>query len=241
MNMIVDAPGTRPNTVHNSTDYTVPSGKALVLRVCQQGRWSDGQEGRPKFTWPGVGELVEAPDWQPTSKCGYGLHGWLWGVGDVDASGAAWGFTEEGVTWLVVEVELADVIAVDGRIDSKVKFPRGRVVFEGPGKDAALFIQTRAPAGSKIILGTATAGYAGTATAGTRGTATAGDAGTATAGTRGTATAGEDGVLIILRWDPIRNKYRKVIGEVGENGIEANVPYILDEHGKLIKKPTETK
>jgi hypothetical protein len=92
--------------------------------------------------------------------------------------------------------------------------------------------------------GTATAGYSGTATAGDSGTATAGDSGTATAGDRGTATAGysgtatagEDGVIVILRWDGVAGRYRRVIGEVGQNGIKANVPYVLDESGKLIEK-----
>jgi hypothetical protein len=81
--------------------------------------------------------------------------------------------------------------------------------------------------------GTATAGYAGTATAGNRGTATAGYAGTATAGNRGTATAGDDGIIQVRWFDG--NRYRLATGYVGEDGIEANVTYVVVD-GKLTKK-----
>jgi hypothetical protein len=87
--------------------------------------------------------------------------------------------------------------------------------------------------------GTATAGYRGTATAGNSGTATAGNRGTATAGYRGTATAGEEGIIRILEWDEKQSRYRVITGIIGENGIEANVPYICKD-GKLVKKSFET-
>jgi hypothetical protein len=81
--------------------------------------------------------------------------------------------------------------------------------------------------------GTATAGDAGTATAGDAGTATAGNRGTATAGDAGTATAGDDGIIQVRWFDG--NRYRLATGYVGEDGIEANVPYIVVD-GKLTKK-----
>ncbi|HEY3500671.1 MAG TPA: hypothetical protein VGK73_38525, partial [Polyangiaceae bacterium] len=77
-------------------------------------------------------------------------------------------------------------------------------------------------------------GTRGTATAGDSGTATAGDSGTATAGYGGTATAGEDGIIEIAWWDGKR--FRRTTGYVGEGGIEANVPYVLDAQGKLVRK-----
>ena len=83
--------------------------------------------------------------------------------------------------------------------------------------------------------GTATAGDYGTATAGDYGTATAGYAGTATAGNRGTATAGDEGIIRILEWCEKQLRYRVITGIIGENGIEANVPYIV-KNGKLTKK-----
>jgi hypothetical protein len=84
-------------------------------------------------------------------------------------------------------------------------------------------------------LGTATAGDSGTATAGYSGTATAGDSGTATAGALGTATAGDSGEIRIRYWDEKSGRYRTVIGYTGEDGIEANVAYRLNDKHQLVK------
>ena len=84
--------------------------------------------------------------------------------------------------------------------------------------------------------GTATAGYAGTATAGDAGTATAGDYGTATAGDAGTATAGARGSIVIRSWDEKNQRRRFHIGYIGEDGLEPNVPYRLDEGGKFVRR-----
>ena len=53
----------------------------LILRVCRK----DGSSSRG-FKWPTEG-VVEAPDWDPRAECGRGLHGWLWGDGDVSVAG----------------------------------------------------------------------------------------------------------------------------------------------------------
>jgi hypothetical protein len=84
--------------------------------------------------------------------------------------------------------------------------------------------------------GTATAGDGGTATAGYGGTATAGHKGTATAGYGGTATAGVGGTISIRYWDSRKEKYRLAVAEVGEDGIEANTAYILDDDHIFVKK-----
>jgi hypothetical protein len=81
--------------------------------------------------------------------------------------------------------------------------------------------------------GTATAGDYGTATAGHKGIATAGDFGIATAGHKGIATAGDRGIIQIRYYDG--NKYRVKVGYIGENGLEAGVPYILKE-GEFVRK-----
>jgi len=86
--------------------------------------------------------------------------------------------------------------------------------------------------------GTAIAGYRGTAIAGDRGTATAGDCGTATAGDCGTATAGVGGAMSILFYDG--KKFRLAVAVVGENGIEPNVPYRVNEKGEWIEAKKET-
>jgi hypothetical protein len=81
--------------------------------------------------------------------------------------------------------------------------------------------------------GTATAGDSGTATAGNYGTATAGNYGTATAGYSGTATAGEKGEIRIRYLDEKAERYRTVVGYVGEEGIEPNIKYKLDANHKF--------
>ena len=160
------------------TEQGKAQGKALVLRTCKP----DMSSARNGFRWPTEGP-VEAPDWDPRPRCGGGLHGLLWGEGD----GRLLNWSDDA-RWLVVEVDEADPIDLDG----KVKFPRGVVVHCGDRLSATAYLAERAP-GRAITGGTATAGYAGTATAGDDGTATAGDRGTATAGDDGTATAGYAG------------------------------------------------
>jgi hypothetical protein len=171
---------------------------ALVLRCC-------GPQGESygSFRWPlAVGAEVVAPDWSARAACGNGLHGWLYGAGDINAAN----IVDDGA-WLVVEVDSSSLVMLGG----KCKFPRGTVRFVGSMREAAAYLiehepraKTCAVIGATLsggrrevvqvgALGTATAGYRGTATAGDRGTATAGDRGTATAGDRGTATAGDSG------------------------------------------------
>jgi len=81
--------------------------------------------------------------------------------------------------------------------------------------------------------GTATAGDRGTATAGYRGTATAGYRGTATAGDSGTATAGELGEIRVKYWDAKAERYRTKVGHIGENGLEKNVAYRLNDNNEF--------
>ncbi|WP_205870440.1 hypothetical protein [Pseudomonas aeruginosa] len=181
---------------------------ALVLRTCSADLASHGG-----FQWPDkIGAVVEAPDWEKDNKCGHGLHGWLFGQGDHGCSSTV---DDADAKWLVVEVDLSDLIALGG----KVKFPRCTIRHIGDRASATQFLIANEPraagvavigatlqAGDKELCqvgaygaatagdkGTATAGYKGTATAGDWGTATAGDKGTATAGNWGTATAGDKG------------------------------------------------
>jgi hypothetical protein len=83
--------------------------------------------------------------------------------------------------------------------------------------------------------GTATAGDEGTATAGDEGTATAGYRGTATAGNRGTATAGYEGIIILTYWDNDDKKYKRKMSFVGEDGLELNTSYRLDENHNFVE------
>ncbi|HIE0598989.1 TPA: hypothetical protein ACXJME_005614 [Pseudomonas aeruginosa] len=271
---------------------------AFVLRTCSADLTSHGG-----FQWPDkIGAVVEAPDWKKDNKCGHGLHGWLFGQGDHGCSSTV---GDADAKWLVVEVDLSDLIALGG----KVKFPRCTIRHIGDRASATQFLIANEPraagvavigatlqAGDKELCqvgaygtatagnwgtatagnwgtatagnwGTATAGYKGTATAGNWGTATAGDEGTATAGNwgtatagnwgtatagykgtatagykgtatagyKGTATAGEKGEIRIRYWDEKADRYRTVIGYIGEDGLEPDVPYKLNADRKFVR------
>jgi len=85
-------------------------------------------------------------------------------------------------------------------------------------------------------LGTATAGNYGKATAGVKGKATAGDHGTATAGNRGNASAGVKGTtqagirgeIHVRWWDARTDRFRTLVGYIGEDGLEADIPYKVE-------------
>ncbi len=186
---------------------------ALILRTCAPDLTSHGG-----FQWPDSGP-VQAPDWDPTPDCGHGLHGLLWGEGDGGLLN--W---DPDARWLIVEVP-ADTI-VD--IADKVKFPTGTVIHCGDRLSATTFLATDPRATGRAVVG-------GTATAGDGGTATAGDEGTATAGDEGTATAGDEGTVVIRRWDRAAQRWRLVIGYIGEDGLKANVAYRLNDTGDLVE------
>ena len=188
----------------------------LVLRCCRADMTSHGD-----FRWPESGP-VEATDWSPVAECGQGLHGWLWGEGDVTAAGDVHGLPD--ARWLVVRVLLADIVDLGG----KVKYPRGEVVLCGTAAEATEYILAHGGTGRAIIGGTATAGARGTATAGARGAATAGD--------DGTATAGYAGTIQLSLWDAVARRRRIITGYIGEDGLEPGVAYVLDDAGEFVRK-----
>ena len=225
---------------------TTTANTVLILRTCRA-----DMTAHDDFVWPESGP-VEAPDWDPTPKCGHGLHGLLWGCGDASS------ITYPAGRWLVVRAKAADVVDLGG----KVKFRRGQVVVVGTRDEAIAYLDAHGAADKPVVYatrtagdrgtatagdggtatagdgGTATAGYSGTATAGYSGTATAGDHGTAMAGYGGTAMAGDggtatagDGGQIRIGWFDGR-RYRTAVGYVGEDGIKANTPYRVVD-GKL--------
>jgi hypothetical protein len=112
----------KPETVVASV---VPS-RTLVLRTCNADMTSS-HDG--KFVWPRSGH-VEAPDWDPKPECGHGLHGLAWGQGDWSLLSSA-----TDAVWLVVEVETSSIVHID---KSKVKFPKGNVVFAGSRVEATI-------------------------------------------------------------------------------------------------------
>ena len=173
--------------------YVVPAGHVLVLRTCRPDGGSPNIAQSNGFVWPRSGP-GRCADWDPEPECGHGLHGFLWGEGDGLNQFVLW--WDDDALWLVVEVEEAGIVDLDG----KCKFEKGVVLGAGSREAATGFIVARAPQraviGAMVTVGddrVAVAGDNGTATAGNRGIATAGDFGTATAGDGGTATAGDNG------------------------------------------------
>jgi hypothetical protein len=239
----------------------LPSKKKTVL--CLRTVKADGTAHKG-FKWPALG-FVEAPDWEPTVTCGHGLHGYLRGCGDaskiewdglfqvvkvieseiVDLGGKVkfprcevifTGSQKDATDILVKEYGrgskvIGATVVVNGEWQHAIAGDRGTAISAGYGGMAtAGYYGTATSAGYR---GTATAGYRGTAMAGYNGTATAGIYGTATAGDCGTAMAGDDGRISILYWDGKR--YREVIGYIGENGLEPNVPYKLNDQHEFVK------
>ena len=232
---------------------TTKSNLVPIMRTCNANMTSYGG-----FKWPRKG-LVTCSDWEPTYKCGNGLHGLLNGEGN----GSLLNWSGDAV-WLVVMVEESAILSGQGDLTDKCKFPCGTVVFSGARDKAIAEMVKRGANLAKIVggtataggggggvggvgggagggggtatagdYGTATAGVGGTATAGVGGTAAAGDYGTATAGVGGTATAGDYGILNIRYWDG--NRYRIAIFYVGEDNIEPNTPYRLNDDHKAVK------
>ncbi len=175
----------------------------LILRTCNADLTSHGG-----FQWPDNGP-VEAPDWDPTPDCGHGLHGLPWGEGD----GSLLNWAADA-RWLVVEVPTDTMVDIEG----KVKFPAGTVIHCGDRLSATTYLAADPRAAGRAITG---------------GTATAGDRGTATAGYRGTATAGYRGTVVIRRWDREAQRWRLVVGYIGE-GLDAGVAYRLNEAGEFV-------
>ncbi len=200
--------------------------KALVLRVC-----GDKGQAHGGFVWPlTVGTTVSAPDWEKNKQCGNGLHGWLYGQGEL----ATDYWRESSAKWLVVEVDLEDVVM----LGSKCKFPSCIVRFVGDSKSATDFLwehegRSRPCAVVAAHRADMTAGAA--VQVGPLGHASSGTRGTSTSGYGGTSTSGEGGVLSILQYNPSKCVYERKVAVVGENGIKPGIKYKLDEAGKFVK------
>ena len=83
--------------------------------------------------------------------------------------------------------------------------------------------------------GQSTSGRYGRSTSGDYGQSTSGDKGQSTSGNGGTATAGHGGILVLLHYDREKNRPRVKVAYVGEDGIEPNVLYKLDDNGEFVK------
>lgn len=83
--------------------------------------------------------------------------------------------------------------------------------------------------------GSAMTGESGAALVGDRGTACAGMFGTASAGVGGTVCAGELSEIRLKYWDEQAQRYRTVTGYIGENGLEPNAHYKLNDQHVLVR------
>lgn len=118
-------------------DWTPKPNRVLVLRSCEWDRDDQLATGYKGFEWPTEpGAEVVAPDWDPIARCGHGLHGLLWGVGNPSL------MVRGRAIWMVVEVHEADIVWVN---DNKVKFPVGRIVYAGDFAVCARIISKHAP------------------------------------------------------------------------------------------------
>ena len=143
----------------------------------------------------------------------------------------------------------------------------GSVVATGLGSCSRTGDHGTAAAGNKgqahtSFWGVAASGAEGHSVAGTNGVAVAGDRGVAQAGVSGTAVtrwrglsmggeaalcvAGESGavqgshtsILAVAYWDAAAARQRLLVGYVGENGLEADVPYrvVVDDTGPRFER-----
>jgi hypothetical protein len=198
-----------------------------VLRTCNADGTSCGG-----FQWNlTIGGVTTAPDWDPTDKCGKGLHGFLNGEGDGGLAG--W---ENDALWLVVE-PIGDVID----LSEKVKFESAKTLFAGNRFDATTHLRSLLVGNFAIIGGTSTSGYGGTSISGDVGTSISGDVGTSTSGDGGTSTSGDRGTstsgiggAIVIRWHD-GARWRLSVGYIGENGLKPNTPYKLDSEGAFVE------
>ena len=85
------------------------------------------------------------------------------------------------------------------------------------------------------INGKSRTGKAGKSITGDRGIATAGETLKTTPGDRNIVSAGEFGILNIYYWCGQTQRLRLATAYVGENGIEPNVEYTLDNNNQFVK------
>ena len=91
----------------------------LVRQALETGNWmlrrSDNGQAYGGFQWNPIGEWTEAPDWDPTPKCGGGLHG---------SAPEAWGYFTDysSIDFCITDGER---VIID---DSKIKVSRAMVL-----------------------------------------------------------------------------------------------------------------
>jgi len=131
-----------------------------ILRTCNADMTAHGG-----FVWPSSGP-VEAPDWDPTPRCGGGLHGLLCGEGDA----CLLDDYNHNAKWLVVKVPASEIVDLGG----KVKFRRGVVIYAGDRDTAVSMIQELCPKARAVAYSINAGGNDSTNTGGDYSTNTGG-------------------------------------------------------------------
>lgn len=164
------------------------SEKSYFVRTCirnEAGQLVAPSSHAKRFIWPEeVGSVVVAPDWDPNSVCGGGLHGLRPG----DQIPGMWA---EGPTavWMICSYDPATAVVLEG----KIKVPSCTVEYVVNETDGA---STLVPLWLKK-LGVTEPIYQAFVEVGDRETVSVGDRGTAKAGDHGISIAGDHGTAIV--------------------------------------------
>jgi len=94
----------------------------LVLKRCKKDNVAYNG-----FIYPPKGEIVECQDWKDNEECGNGLHGWTLGF-DI--------YYDDGLVgnFVVIKVDKKDGYV---ELEDKVKFKKGKVMYNGPDVNTA--------------------------------------------------------------------------------------------------------
>ena len=131
--------------------WTDDGDKVLILRRCNP----DGSSSHG-FVWKtNVGDVNEAPDWDSTSQCGGGLHGWPWGMG----LGQGSDFNIIHDTFLVLAADPADVT---GNLEGEWKCKARSVVVMESGSFGKCWDRIQRGR-DRLIRAMASSGYSSTA------------------------------------------------------------------------------
>ena len=124
-------------------------GRMFMLRTCNADMTS--YHG---FRWPMSGHVV-ARDWSPEDRCGYGLHGLPWGMGNGSLLDLG-----EGKPVVVFEADESAVVHISADGGGKSKAPEGWVLYVG---DLATAARPRAVTAARPRAATAARPRAATA------------------------------------------------------------------------------
>ena len=210
-----------------SWQWTHTGAEVLLLKCVNADGTSYGG-----FKYPlEIGAEVTAPDWDPASRCGGGLHGWAWGIGIGGGKAPIW----EGI-WLVLGCAPKDVVhvTIDGDKEKTRKATIRCVTKPGDWQKATNFIL----AGQMAWIVHNAEGSA--ASSGDRSSAASSGACSPAvcAGLRSRAKAGEWGCVALAWWNDAAQRAEMRCREVGcgdgtDGKLKAGVWYRLNERGEF--------